>query len=110
MSERQHNIKINTIGSAACEISLNHILIALEDPKLTRKVMRRHNQIRNGLKKLEALKDDRGFFTSMASLFYKSQEKAFETNKGKIPDTVYTHALCCFRALYRQSIQRTSSS
>lgn len=107
MPERQHKIGVGTIGSAPCEISLNRILINQEDPNLTRKIMNRHNQIREGLKKLEDLKaSDRGFFLSMASLFYRDQLRKFDEGRGDMPEKAYTHAMCCFRALYRRAIDK----
>lgn len=104
MPARLHKIVPGSIGSSPCEIKLNQILIDLEDPWVTQKVMSRHNQIREGLAKLEPLKD-RGFFLSMARIYYEDQLRKFKNIRPRIPEVVYTHALCCYHALYRRAIK-----
>ena len=83
------------------------MLIDLNDAKVTRAILRRHNEIREGLQALEPLKQkERGFFLAMCRLFYQDKLKKFEVWRDKMPESVYTHALCCYRALFRRAIRK----
>jgi hypothetical protein len=106
MTDREHKLDTGTIGSAPCEVALNGILINLENPKVTRKIMSRHTQLRVGLERLQVLRQvDHGFFLRMALMFYEQQITAFKRSEGCIPKDAYTHALCCYKALYRKAIR-----
>ncbi len=106
MPEREHKIDVGTIGSAPCEIALNSILIKLENPKITRKILSRHTQLRVGLEKLQPLRSDYGFYLRIATMFYEQQIAAFKNLEGQIPKDAYTHALCCYKALFRKAITK----
>lgn len=108
--DREHKLDVGTIGSAPCQITLNKILVELNDAKVTRTIMRRHNQIREGFKKLEALSGDFGFFVSQARLYYQNHLAKFEKQKDNMPTEAYTYALCCYRVLYRKAIKRDADN
>ncbi len=101
-------INVGTIGSAPCEIVLNKILIEADNSRITKLVMSIHQTLNLGLKKLEALKQtDVDFFKRMALLLYEKEVGSFKARAGRIgdfPEGIYTHALCCYKTLYRRSI------
>lgn len=64
-------IDTGTIGSAKCEISLNELLIKLNDEKISHRVLSRHNRLREGLNKINEI-SDKGFRKHLMKLFYRS--------------------------------------
>jgi hypothetical protein len=106
MPERLHRLDVGTIGSKPCEVKLNQILMELDNFRITSPVMRRYNQIKSGFKNLQVLVAiDRSFCISMTKLFFEEQIRQFDPER-RLPDTVYTHARCCFTALYRDAISK----
>ena len=103
MPLRQSKITTGTIGGRPCEVKLNQILIDLDKPKITTVIMGRHQDLKTGLAKLLELKD-RGFARRMMLLFHNEVVNSLKSRKD-IPATVYTHALCCYKALYRDALR-----
>lgn len=98
-----------TLGSAPCDIALNKILIRLDDAEITKIIMNRHQDLKEGLGKLKsAVADealDRGFACRMLLLFYDKAKDSFKAHKDDMPEEAFTYALCCYKVLYRQALE-----
>ena len=101
--ERQLRILPGTIGSLPCEIALNAILIRHHDAKLTRFVLRRYSYYKDGLVKLQAIKDV-AFYKRMLQLWWNSNIKVVDDHKSRLPLEAYTHLKCCMSAQHRKAI------
>lgn len=104
MTDRKSKIG-GTIGSRPCEVKLNDILIQHNDPKLTRIIMSRHQDLKTGLNRLKVL--DRSFAQRMMMVFYHQIVDVFMNRRDDMPEEAFTHALCCFKALYREALKET---
>jgi hypothetical protein len=105
MSRRQSKIDVGTIGSRACEISLNKILIKLDDAYLTRRVMSRYNRFRDQINKIKHY-DDKDFRRFLLRLLRKHHFDQLEETREFFPKDAYTHLLCCMTAEYRTAIKK----
>ncbi len=109
MTDRICKIDEGTIGSNPCEVTLNEILIRLNDVKITRIIMGRHQDLKIGLKKLVILATpkNRGFARRMMKLLYDDIKGTFMLRKDDMPKEAFTYALCCFTVVYRESLKET---
>jgi hypothetical protein len=103
-----------TIGSKPCEISLNRILAELNDPRLTRNIMRCINRCKNGLKALKSMPDKHWracFRNYLQEICRKNVEKitGVQVKGVKIPqskgiEAVASHTMCCLHAYFAEFI------
>lgn len=101
-------MRVGTIGPARCEICLSEILVEINDPKITRLIMHRHNDLRETLERLKPLAKTEGrwFFLRMAKLVWRAHKLEFETVKHRLPLNAYTFAMNCYTLIYRRAIQK----
>lgn len=107
MTDRISKIDVGTIGSKPCEISLNRILIRIDDAKITGIIMKRYHDLKIGLNKLKVL--DRSFSRRMMLMFYHQIRDSFIKRSGDVPEDAFTYSLCCFKALYREALRETGA-
>lgn len=108
MTDRISKIGEGTIGSKPCEITLNRILIRLNDTRITGIIMRRHQDLKTSLNKLKVLTDS-GFARRMMKLVYDEIKESFELRKDDMPEDAFTYSLCCYKALYRETLRETKA-
>jgi hypothetical protein len=94
-------IGTGTIGSAACEITLNNILIKFNDPKITRKIMRTLMQHKEVLIKIEKIVApvDKGLAHHLMILNLDHTKKVLDS--FDIPDQIKNYAHNCAKKTYR---------
>ena len=111
MTDRVSKIGEGTIGSSPCEITLNKILMRLNDTKITKIIMGRHQDLKIGLDKLKVLATpkNRGFARRMMSLLYNEIKASFELRKDDMSEDAFTYSLCCYKVLYRKALKETKS-
>ena len=98
---------VGTIGSAPCEVTLNDILMKLNDPKITKISLGRRAKLQNDLQGLRPLIEASGldFFKKMARLIHHYHIAQFDKVQDKIPKEVYTFTRCCFSVVYRKALR-----
>ena len=98
-------IGVGTIGSRPCHLSLNTILIKLDDERVTHVVMHRWNEVKTGVAKIEKylMDADPAFFQWMLGLFRDAQLQSLEALEGTIPNDAYTHLRCCVVGEFRDA-------
>lgn len=105
-SRAQSKITLGTIGSRPCEISLNKILVDINDAAITHKALSLYDAYKRGVKKLTVLfendKDKHYYRTFMTMWLHRFQDAA---KKKVIPEHVFTHLLCCLKAEYKTAIR-----
>lgn len=101
MADRKSKMDKGTIGKRPCEISLNNALIAQADAKITNKVMKRFFALKDGLKELQFV-PSMSFRKTMMLMHFK---KIRDSLPNDLPKNIYTHALCCYTALYREALR-----
>jgi hypothetical protein len=104
MPERQSKISGNTVGSMACEVSLNSILLRENNARITKIVMSRYNYYKEGIKRLVKSNLDREFLRTMLVLWKHNQLAKLEKQQNRLPEDAYTHLRCCMVAQYRQTL------
>lgn len=94
-----------TIGSLPCEISLNKILAAKNDPKLNAKIMRVIYAVKHNLSQLKYI-PDRKTRLNFKALLRNSIEDRVEKMMGvkvrgvPVTDVVVSHLMCCLHAYF----------
>lgn len=102
---------VGTIGNRPCEVRLNQVLIGLNDPHVIRRVMSRHQALKQGLKTLKHLAEvDKGFCLHMLVMYYHDHLEKFQNSKDMMPEIVYTLALCCFHVLYNETLHEVKDA
>lgn len=97
--------KFGTIGSLPCERSLNAILAEREDPSLVRKVTRLLFRLRECLKGLKDIKDDR-VSQNLRILVRRDVESKLSAITGVklrgVPttDVIASHTMCVIKAYF----------
>jgi hypothetical protein len=99
-------IKHSTIGNKRCEIALNQMLIEANDDKITSSVLRRFHRLKQEFLKIKDIKNkDFEFYKKLSLLIFKDLVENFD-KENKLPKIIKTTALCCYRALYRETIKK----
>lgn len=105
MTEALSKISGNTVGSMPCEISLNGILIREDNARITKIVMSRYMEYREGIKLLVQSNLDKVFLKKTLLLWKQDQIARVERQENKLPEDAYTHLRCCMVAQYRQVLK-----
>jgi len=105
MTEPLSKIIENTVGSMSCEIALNSILIREDNARITKIVMSRYMEYKEGIKLVMQSNLNKDFTKKMLLLWKQDQIARVEKRENKLPRDAYTHLQCCMVAQYRQALK-----
>ena len=101
---------IGTIGSAPCQVILSEMLNRLNDPKITRLLMRKYMGCVQEIGKFKSLilPHDRSFYISMilrSRDINMAHARSATFAERPMPYELYTHWLCVLSALYGDAVR-----
>lgn len=98
-------VDIGTIGSSPSQMSLNMILIELNDQKMTHVTMSRYSKAKCQIARLNKNWNgkDKEFYKCMLRLLRKEQLAFVDELKCRLPKDLYTHLRCCVVGLFKEA-------
>ena len=94
-------VDVGTIGSKPCEVSLNKILMVLQNKRQTNLATSRLFRAKRDLKKLKecVLPHDLEFYDQLLEMLRKRHMIAVDATKESLHKDAYTHLRCCMVAV-----------
>lgn len=99
-------LDVGTLGSTPVLISINKMLIEMQDKNYTKYVTSIYHKVKNDLAQLRKLKDfNLKFYGRMLNILREHHLKMMDANEDKLPKVLFTHLRCAIVSEFRTARQ-----